>query len=43
MDYMKTKRILDENQSFDWIKWIRQYQLVNMDWLTDIKLFDSMI
>ena len=43
MDYMKTKIILDENQSFDWIKWIRQYQLVNMGWLTDIKLFDSMI
>ena len=43
MDYRKTKKILDKNQRFDWIKSICGYQLVNIGWLADIKLFDSMI
>ena len=43
MDYGKTKKILDENQCFNWIKLIHEYQLVNIGWLADINLFDSMI
>ena len=37
------KKIPDENQRFDWIKLIHGYQLVNIGWFADIKLFDLMI
>ena len=43
MDYRKTKKILDENQRFDWMKSIPGYPLVNISWLADINLFNSMI
>ena len=39
----ENKKILDENQRFDWIKSIHGYRLVNIGWLADINLFDSMI
>ena len=43
MDYEKTKKIPDENQHFDWIKSIDGHRLVNIGWLADMNLFDSMI
>ena len=43
MDYGKTKKFPDENQSFDWIKSIHGYRLDNIGWLADTNLFDSMI
>ena len=43
IDYGKTKKIVDENQYFDWIKSIHVYRLVNIGWLAEINLFDSMI
>ena len=43
MDYGKTKKMPDENQGFDWIKSIHGYRLVNIGWLADINLFNSMI
>ena len=39
----ENKKIPDENQRFDWIKSIHGYRLVNIGWLADINLFDSMI
>ena len=39
----ESKKISDENQRFDWIKSIHGYRLVNIGWLADINLFDSMI
>ena len=39
----ENKKIQDENQRFDWIKSIHGYRLVNIGWLADINLFDSMI
>ena len=43
MEYEKIKELPDENQRFDWTKSIYGYRLVNIDWLADINLFDSMI
>ena len=43
IDYGKTKKIPDENQCFNWIKSIHVCRLVNIGWLADINLFDSMI
>ena len=37
------KKTPDENQRFDWRKSIHGYQLVNIGWLADINLFNSMI
>ena len=39
----ENKKLSDENQRFDWIKSIHGYRLVNIGWLADINLFDSMI
>ena len=40
----ENKKIPDENQRFDWIKLIGHgYRLVNIGWLADINLVDSMI
>ena len=39
----ENKKIPHENQRVDWIKWIHGYRLVNIGWLSDINLFDSMI
>ena len=39
----ENKKILDENQRFDWMKSIPGYPLVNISWLADINLFNSMI
>ena len=39
----ENKKALDENERFDWIKSIPGYRLVNMGWLPDINLFNSMI
>ena len=39
----ENKKIPDENQRFDWIISILGYRLVNIGWLADINLFDSMI
>ena len=35
--------LLDENRRFGWIKSIYWYRLVNIGWVADIDLFDSMI
>ena len=43
MDYEKTKSFSDETLSFDLIKSIHWYWLVNIGWLADINLFNSMI
>ena len=43
VDYGKTKKLLDENLCFGWIKLIHWYQLVNIGWLADIELFNSMV
>ena len=43
MDYWKTKKISNEYQCFDWIKLINWCQFINIGWLADIDLFDSMI
>ena len=40
---MGEQKLSDENQRFDWIKSINWYLLVNIGWLTDIDLLDSMI
>ena len=37
------KKSLDENQRFDWIKTIHWHRLVNIGWLPDIDLFNSII
>ena len=39
----ENKKLSDENQRFNWIKSIHWYGLVNIGWLADIDLFDSMI
>ena len=39
----ENKKIPDENQRFDWIKSIHGYRLVNIGWLADINLLNSMI
>ena len=39
----ENKKVLYENQRFDWIKSIHEYQLIIIGWLTDINLFKSMI
>ena len=39
----ENKKLSDKSQRFDWIKSIHYYQLVNIGWLADIGLFDSMI
>ena len=43
MDYGKVKKFSNEYQRFDWIKLINWCQFVNIGWLADIDLFDSMI
>ena len=43
VDYMENKKIPGEHRRFDWIKSIHGYQLINIGWLVDINLFDSMI
>ena len=39
----QNKKIPHENQRFDWKKLIHGHRLVNISWLADINLFDSMI
>ena len=39
----ENKKLLDENQRFDWIKSIHWYGLVNIGCFADMDLFDSMI
>ena len=39
----ENKKLAHENQRFDWIKLIHWYRLVNIGWLADTELFDSMI
>ena len=42
MHYEKTKKSRMKIKT-DWIKPIHRYRLVNIGWLADINLFDSMI
>ena len=44
MDYglWENKKIADGNQRFDWMNLIHGYRLVNIGWLADINLLDSM-
>ena len=39
----ENEKFLNENQRIDWIKSIHGYRLVNIGWLADINLFNSMI
>ena len=39
----ENRKLLNENQRFDWIKSIHWYRLVNIGWLADIDLSDSML
>ena len=39
----KNKKIPNEIQRFNWIKFIHGYRLVNIGWLADIDLLNSMI
>ena len=39
----ENKKIPDKNQRFDWIKSIHRYRFVNIGWLSDINMFNSMI
>ena len=39
----ENKKIPGGNQRFDWIKLIHGYRLINIGWLADINLFNSMI
>ena len=39
----ENKELSDENQRFDYMKSIHLYRSVNISWLADIDLFDSMI
>ena len=44
MDYGETKKkFSDENQRFDGLKSMHWYRFVNIGWLADIDMFDSMI
>ena len=39
----ENRKSLNENQRFDWIKSIHWCRLVNIGWLADIDLSDSML
>ena len=39
----ENKKLSDENQRFDRIKSIHWYRLINIGWLADINMFNSMI